>query len=187
MLNRRSFLKRTALAASAFSSTSLFPTPNILAASGPGDRLKCVQIGCGGRGMTHLDWVVSTSKENLVAIVDPDEKAHAKIKKWLQEKQQDPDKLQVFTDYRVMYDKIGKQIDAVFIATPNHHHAPAAMLAMHLNKGVYCEKHGSSLSASGIMPQVIVAVVIRIGLNRTRAASDSAAVRPMPRFLNVLV
>ena len=90
--------------------------------------------------MNHLDWVVNTSKENLVAIVDPDEKAHAKVKKWLQAKQYDADKVQVFTDYRVMYDKIGKQIDAVFIATPNHHHAPAAMLAMDLNKGVYCEK-----------------------------------------------
>ena len=35
---------------------------------------------------------------------------------------------------------IGKQIDAVFIATPNHHHTPAAMLAMQLGKAVYCEK-----------------------------------------------
>lgn len=139
MLNRRSFLKRAALTATALSSATL-PGPNLLAAGEPGDKLKCVQIGCGGRGMSHLDWVVNTSKEHLAAIVDPDEKSHAKVKKWLQDKQQDPDQLQVFTDYRVMYDKIGKDIDAVFIATPNHHHAPAAMLAMDLNKGVYCEK-----------------------------------------------
>src|SRR5208283_3011009 len=39
-----------------------------------------------------------------------------------------------------MFDRIGKQIDAVFIAAPNHHHALAAMIAMELNKGVYCEK-----------------------------------------------
>jgi predicted dehydrogenase len=141
MLNRRLFLKRTALAAGAFTSTALLPGPNLLAAAEGSDKLRCVQIGCGGRGMNHLDWIVNTSKENLVAIVDPDEKAHDKVKKWLQDKQQqDPGKLQVFTDYRVMYDKIGKQIDAVFIATPNHHHAPAAMRAMELHKGVYCEK-----------------------------------------------
>jgi predicted dehydrogenase len=139
MLNRRLFLKRAALTAGALSSATL-PGPNLLAAAAEGEKLKCVQIGCGGRGMNHLDWVVNTSKENLVAIVDPDEKSHAKVKKWLQGKQQDPDKLQVFTDYRVMYDKIGKEIDAFFIATPNHHHAPAAMRAMQLNKGVYCEK-----------------------------------------------
>jgi len=58
----------------------------------------------------------------------------------MQDKQQDGDKLQVFTDYRQMFDKIGKTIDTVFIATPNHHHAPAAMMAMQLGKNVYCEK-----------------------------------------------
>ena len=136
-LDRRSFLKRTALAASAFGTLSL---PNLLAAAEPGKKLNCVQIGCGGRGMNHLDWIVNQSKENLVAIVDPDEKNHAKVKKWLQSKEQDPSRLQTFTDYRAMYDKIGKQVDAFFIATPNHHHSPAAMIAMQLNKGVYCEK-----------------------------------------------
>ncbi|HLH57267.1 MAG TPA: Gfo/Idh/MocA family oxidoreductase [Verrucomicrobiae bacterium] len=141
MLTRRLFLKRTALAAGALSSSSVLTAPNLLAAQGPSDRLNCVQIGCGGRGLgAHIDWIVNNAKENLLAIVDVDEKAVARVKKWLQSKQQDPDKLQVFTDYRVMYDRIGKQLDAVFIATPNHHHAPAARIAMQLNKGVYCEK-----------------------------------------------
>jgi hypothetical protein len=39
-----------------------------------------------------------------------------------------------------MFEKIGKDIDAVFIATPNHHHAAAATMAIELGKGVYCEK-----------------------------------------------
>jgi hypothetical protein len=39
-----------------------------------------------------------------------------------------------------MFDQIGKQIDAVFIAAPNHHHAPPALIAMQLGKAVYCEK-----------------------------------------------
>ena len=90
--------------------------------------------------MTHLDWAVNQSKDNLVAIVDADEKNLAKVKQWLADKGQDPAKLQTFTDYRVMFDKIGKQMDCVFIATPNHHHALPAMLAMQLGKGVYCEK-----------------------------------------------
>ena len=138
MQNRRSFLKNTALTAAALSAA-----PSLIAAEN-GTKLKCVQIGCGGRGMNHLDWLVNTSKDHLAAIVDPDEKRHGVVKKWIADKAkdsgQDPDKVQVFTDYRQMFDKIGKEIDAVFIAAPNHHHAPAAMLAMNLGKAVYCEK-----------------------------------------------
>jgi predicted dehydrogenase len=139
-LNRRSFLKRSALAAGALSAGGLLPVPHVLGAARPGAKLNCVQIGCGGRGMSHLDWVVTQSKDNLVAIVDADEKNHAKVKAWLQKKEQDPSKLLVFTDYRKMFDQLGKQIDAVFIATPNHHHALPAMLAMQLGKAVFCEK-----------------------------------------------
>jgi len=140
-LNRRSFLKRTALAAGALSATRLLPGPNILAATGTIDKLNCVQIGCGGRGMSaHLDQVVNRHQQNLYAIVDPDASRHVEVKGWLQRHNLDGDKLQVFTDYRPMFDKIGKQIDAVFIAAPNHHHALAAMIAMQLGKNVYCEK-----------------------------------------------
>lgn len=136
-LNRRSFLKQTALAAGAL---RILPVPNLLAAPSQGNKLNCVQIGCGGRGMNHIEHLVIQGKENLAAIVDPDEASHAKVKRWLQSKGQNPDKLQVFTDYRTMYDKIGKQMDAVFIAAPNHHHAPAAAIALQMNKAVYCEK-----------------------------------------------
>ena len=140
-LNRRSFLKRTALAAAALSATRLRPGPDILAATGTIDKLNCVQIGCGGRGMSaHLDQVVNRHQQNLYAIVDPDASRHVEVKGWLQRHNLDGDKLQVFTDYRPMFDKIGKQIDAVFIAAPNHHHALAAMIAMQLGKNVYCEK-----------------------------------------------
>ena len=140
-LNRRSFIKRTALAAGALSAPRLLPGPNILAATGTIDKLNCVQIGCGGRGMSaHLDQVVNRHRQNLYAIVDPDANRHAEVQRWLKGKNLEGDKLQVFTDYRAMFDKIGKQIDAVFIAAPNHHHALAAMIAMQLGKNVYCEK-----------------------------------------------
>src|ERR1039457_7349940 len=89
-LNRRSFLKRTALTAGALSAAPLLPFPNLLAAPGPGGKLNYVQIGCGGRGMSHLDWLVNQSKDNLVAIVDADQKNHAKVKKWLPEQEQEP-------------------------------------------------------------------------------------------------
>jgi predicted dehydrogenase len=139
-LNRRSFIKRTALAAGAWSTANYFPGPNILAATGTMDKLNCVQVGCGGRAMHHLSEVIGTLGQNLYAIVEPDERKHATVKKWLKSHNGDADKLQVFTDYRVMFDKIGKNVDAVFVTTPNHHHAKVAMMAMEAGKNVYCEK-----------------------------------------------
>ncbi|HZI33850.1 MAG TPA: Gfo/Idh/MocA family oxidoreductase, partial [Candidatus Binatia bacterium] len=138
--NRRSFLKRATLAVGAASAARVLPGLNILAAGSTGDKLNCVQIGCGGRGFNHLDEVIGRNGQNLYAIVEPDQNKHASVKGWLSRRSMDADKLQVFTDYRQMFDKIGKQIDAVFIATPNHHHALAAMIAMQLGKNVYCEK-----------------------------------------------
>jgi predicted dehydrogenase len=139
-LDRRSFLRRGAVAFAAVSAGAAWPGPSLLAAEAARAKLKCALIGCGGRGTNHLEWLVRTSKDTLVAIVDPDEKAHAKVKRYLQEHENDPSKLQVFTDYRKMYDKLGQQLDAVIIAAPNHHHAPASMLALNLGKAVYCEK-----------------------------------------------
>ena len=139
-LNRRSFIKRSALAAGAVAGTRYLAGPNILGAQTPSDQLRCVQIGCGGRAMTHLSEVIGRNGQALVAIVDPDERRHGAVKNWLKNRNLDPDKLQLFTDYRTMFDKIGKQFDAAFIATPNHHHALAAMIAMQLGKNVYCEK-----------------------------------------------
>ena len=39
-----------------------------------------------------------------------------------------------------MFDAMGKDIDAVTVSIPDHSHAPAAAMAMHLGKAVYCQK-----------------------------------------------
>ncbi len=139
-LNRRSFIKGTTATIGALSASQLFPIPNILAADSPGKKLNCAIIGCGGRSMEHLNWLVTQSKDNIAAIVDPDEKQHDKVKRYLQTNNCDPGKTRVFTDYRKMFDKMGKELDAVVITTPNHHHALPSMLAMEHNIAVYCEK-----------------------------------------------
>ena len=138
-INRRYFLKQSALAAGALGATGLLPRRTYAATKG-GTKLNCVQIGCGGRGRSHLDAVIVKNAQNLYALVEPDVKQHAAVKKILETKGIDTGSLQLFTDYRVMFDKIGKNVDAVFIAAPNHHHAPAAMMAMQRGINVYCEK-----------------------------------------------
>ncbi len=132
-LTRRSFVKRSALAVGALAAAPF----NILHAQNAGEKVRLVQIGCGGRGMSHLE---NTLKEELVGLVEVDENRPPVVRKWLQDKGGNGEKLEVFTDYRRMFDKIGKSIDAIFIATPNHQHALPAMIAMQLGKSVYCEK-----------------------------------------------
>ncbi len=144
-ISRRSALSRLSLAAGGIAATRILGAPHILSAANAPHRLNCVVIGCGARGMSHIAAAAGHNQtdkdsQNLMAIVDADEAKLAKVLAWAKGKGFDPERIQTFTDYRTMFDKIGKQIDAVFIATPNHQHAPPAMMAMQLGKGVYCEK-----------------------------------------------
>ena len=45
-----------------------------------------------------------------------------------------------YTDYRKMYETHMDDLDAVIVATPDHSHFPAAMLALQAGKAVFCEK-----------------------------------------------
>src|SRR5262249_59288471 len=41
---------------------------------------------------------------------------------------------------RKRYDEVGKEIDAVTVSTPDHHHALASLIAIRAGKHVYCQK-----------------------------------------------
>ena len=45
-----------------------------------------------------------------------------------------------YTDYRVMLNEMNDDIDAVVVSTPDHTHAPASLMAMEMDKAVYCQK-----------------------------------------------
>ena len=126
-LKRRTFLKTTAAAAGLTVLGGSFRS----AAYAANEKLNCACIGAAGRGGVHVE--VAARAENLVALCDVDEGRLAGAAK--KNPQAKP-----FTDYRKMFDQIAREIDAVFVATPDHHHAPASMIALGLGKHVYCEK-----------------------------------------------
>lgn len=126
--SRRTFLKQSALAASAFG------VPAILSARAPNEKLGLAVIGCGGQGGGNPG---TAAGERLVALCDVDDKKIAEAIKKLGDKVKEPP---VFHDYRRMYDKHAKDLDGVLIATPDHHHAPAAIRAIRAGKSVFCEK-----------------------------------------------
>ena len=57
--------------AGALGATGLLPRRTYAATKG-GTKLNCVQIGCGGRGRSHLDAVIVKNAQNLYALVEPD-------------------------------------------------------------------------------------------------------------------
>jgi len=95
----------------------------------PSEKLNIAGIGIGGRGAGDLDAV---SSENIVALCDVDSKyAAGTFQRYPNAKK--------YQDFREMLDK-EKNIDAVIVATPDHTHAVAAMMAIKMGKHVYCEK-----------------------------------------------
>ena len=127
-LNRRQFLRGTALSTAAF---MVVPSAvlGLRGATSANQKLNLAGIGIGGQGAHDLGQMES---ENIVALCDVDKNYAARIfKKYPKARQ--------FTDYRQMLDEM-KEIDGVVIATPDHHHAFAAVAAMKRGKHVYCEK-----------------------------------------------
>ena len=99
-------------------------------ADSPSNKLNIAAIGIGGQGGSDLNNLTS---ENIVALCDVDqERGAATFKKFPKAPQ--------YQDYRVMFDKMDNQIDAVLVATPDHFHSVAAMEAMRRGKHVFCEK-----------------------------------------------
>jgi len=95
------------------------------------EKLNVAIVGCGGRGRNYVDVIPKLA--NMVAMCDVNQsraqatfKAHPDVPK--------------FEDFRVMFDKMDKGIDAVTVATPDHTHAQASVTAMKRGKHTLCEK-----------------------------------------------
>jgi len=139
--NRRTFLQSAATLVAAATGTRAWAVPNILSEASPNSKLNIAGIGVGGRGGAHVE---SSLYENLVAVCDAVDGTVTgclrRVEKHYTEHQLDRPLPKTFHDYREMLDKMHKDVDAVFVATPDHHHAPASMMAIKLGKHVYCEK-----------------------------------------------
>ncbi len=94
-------------------------------------RVRIGVIGCGNQGTSHINALVTLDDAELVYVCDADSdrlgKAVAASKG-----------AKGVGDLRTILDD--KSIDAVTIATPDHWHAPAALLAIEAGKHVYVEK-----------------------------------------------
>jgi hypothetical protein len=125
--NRRDFLKTTTLAGFGFwvSARNAFPQ-----SKSANEKLNIAVIGCGGKGESDLAAV--GENDNIVALCDVDSRPlDTAAKKYPQAKK--------YQDFRKLLEE-EKSLDAVVVATPDHCHAPASVMAMKLGKHVYCQK-----------------------------------------------
>ena len=95
------------------------------------ERINFASVGVEGKGSS--DSTDASKHGNMVAICDIDERRLDKAAERF------PDAKR-FTDYRVMYNEMADQIDAVTVSTPDHSHAPASVAAMKLGKHCFCQK-----------------------------------------------
>ena len=106
--NRRSFLKSSSILAGA-----TLVTPSLISCQNTNSKLNIAAIGIGGRG--RANWNPALETENLVAMCDVDDMTAKKGYGLIKEANPEVKK---FTDFRVMFDEMHKEIDAVIISTP---------------------------------------------------------------------
>ena len=107
------------------------------AGSSPLDRVSIAILGCGIRGPAHAEELLSGRHGAHVSwVCDPDRGRAEKLAEQIATRQ--GPRPRVASDLRTPLDD--GSLDAVIVATPNHWHALAAILAMEAGKDAYVEK-----------------------------------------------
>lgn len=126
--NRRIFLMRSAAAGAGL----VAGIPALGRAPSANDKVRIAIVGAGGMGRSHVE-DGNVKAEQVVALCDIDDRN-------LDSAGQVHPKARKFNDFRKMFDELGKEIDAVICATPDHTHAVVTVRALREGKHVYTQK-----------------------------------------------
>ena len=140
MVTSRKFLKKAGLAATGLAlgnvaSLDARSAQNYSRVVGSNKKVNLACVGIGYRGGDIIKELANTGLANIVALCDVDMGA-----RHTQEIMGKFPKAKQFKDFREMFDKMGNEIEAVSVGTPDHSHFPICMMAMALGKHVYVEK-----------------------------------------------
>ncbi len=129
-ITRRQFIKRSA----AIGAVCSIGFPKLIRAQGLNEKLQVGFIAAGGRAGAHT----SFCHENGLQCV-----AFAEVDKTRWDGVQGKagwENVQGYTDWRKVFEKHGKQLDVVFVATPDHSHFAPSMTAVSMGIHCYTEK-----------------------------------------------
>ncbi len=140
MVNRRNFLKKTL----AITAVSLFPAPALLRARGANESIRLGIIGTGskvkigGMGRNDMKHCRQIKGVQIAALCDVDS---VNLGYAVQECAKFDEKPETFSDLRKLLDC--KDIDAVWVTTPNHWHALSVIWACQAGKNAFVQKPAS--------------------------------------------
>jgi len=140
--SRRDFIKKSTAASVALSLGGVLPAFNAKSygrIAGSNEKLSVSVMGVNSRGKALAVNFAQQKDCDILHVCDVDSRAIEKCQTEVN-KHQDI-KTKGFGDFRKSLED--KNIDAMIIATPDHWHAPAALLAVQAGKHVYLEKPSS--------------------------------------------
>lgn len=142
----------------------------------PSDRVRFGSVGTGVRGCTLIRTALSCPGTEIVAACDLYDGRLAAAKEYAHK--------DLFTtkDYRAILDR--QDIDAVFVATPDHWHAQIVQEACAAGKDVYCEKTLSHTVDEGFAVVGAMQAHKRIVQVGSQRASQFSTLKPR-RFMIV--
>ena len=135
MLNRRNFLK------TAVSATALLPAASYLRAQGANDAVRLAIVGMGskikigGKGRGDMKDCRTVPGVRIAALCDVDS---VNLGYAIEDCEKNNEKPDTFVDYRELLQR--KDIDAVWVTTPNHWHALVCIHALQAGKHVFVQK-----------------------------------------------
>lgn len=130
--SRRQFVSNMAFASTALAAPKLVTA----AAASSSDKINLAFIGPGGMGMNHVKTMCQRKDVIFSWVCDADSARAETAAKTIQELTGQT--VKVAKDMRQVLED--KSVQAVLMATPDHWHAPGAILAAHAGKHVYVEK-----------------------------------------------
>lgn len=136
MTTRRNFIKKTAISSAAITLGGLMPKMGYANVLGANDRFQVAIIGIRSRGKALTTAIHKYSNARILYNCDVDDTILEEHNIWCQKNIGYVPKIK--KDFRKVLED--KDIDAVFIATPEHWHAPMAIMALQAGKHVYVEK-----------------------------------------------
>lgn len=173
--NRREFIRNSALGAAAIAiggTATGFSAKSYSRIIGANDRLNIALMGCGRRvGAYYASLQDKNNNVDVAYICDVMKRQREKVGKDLNGKVSG--KAALINDIHEVW--ADKSVDAIFVAAPDHWHAPATWMAMNAGKHVYIEKPCSHSPHEG---ELLVAFqkkygkVVQMG-NQQRSARES--------------